>query len=224
MGNLLMLNGDFDAAINAYKRALAIEETGSAYYQIAKCLILLENSPAAIKALQSAVQLNFLPTYTNDLNSLKIFQGTISFEKAEAHFTQMLGEGDAEIMQEMEFKGEGSADYCRSDMESMHRFPIFEVEDWTAYRAVMRMYLGKYSDALKDFEILFEILMCKKMKYSESQEGQEDTMSELEREINLLRFSPVTINECRYNIMLCHLLVRWRVMYRVENMIRCWCC
>ena len=49
--------------------------------------------------------------------------------------------------------------------------------------------------------------MCKKTKYFEAQEGQEGNEMDLENEINYLRFSPVTINECKFNIMICHLVV-----------------
>ena len=210
IGNLLMLNGDFEGAINSYKKVSKIKETASAYYQTAKCLILLEDPIEAIKILEMAVKLHNLPTYVRDLESLKIFKENISFEKAEEHFTKMLNEIDEkEIAHEISFKGEGNTDYCKSDMESIYKFPIFEVEDWTTYRALMRLYIGKYTDALKDFEILLEILLCKKMKYFEAQ------AEELEAEINFLRFSPVTINECRYNIMLCYLLV-YKEFNRIE--------
>jgi len=209
MGNLLMLNGDFESAIRMYKTSLEIEENASSYYQLAKCLILLEKQQDVLKELEKAIKLKSIPTFIRDLKSLQAFHKDMSTEEIEELFTNMLKEAKTEDIKnyEVDFKTNGTSDYCRLEMESMYKFPIFEIEDWIAYRAVMRMYLGKHKESLQDFTDLHNILLSKKKKYFESQEGLNIEMSNFENEINNLRFSPMTLNECRYNIALCHLLV-----------------
>lgn len=148
IANLLMLNGDFETAVNSYKNSSIIQNTASSHYQLAKCLVLLEKPQEAIKELETAVKLNNIPTYRYDLDSLKIFQKITSFDKAEAFFTEMLHKNrQKEIDQDICFKGDNNTDFCRSDMEGMYKFPIFEIEDWTAYRAIMRLFLGKYTES-----------------------------------------------------------------------------
>ena len=209
LGNLLMLNGDFEGAIKEYEKSISIKPNSSSYYQLSKCLILLENPQDAIAHLKNAVKINENLVYKRDLKSLEIFQETIINEKIEKFFTEMIEE--VKMQKENDYKPlynpNGQTDYCKIDMETMYKFPIFEIEDWTAYRGIMRMYMKKYSEALSDLTGLYEILLSKKKKYFESQEGSNADGGNFEKEINNLRFSPMTLNECKYNIAICHLLV-----------------
>lgn len=209
MGNLLMLNGDFESAVKLYKTSNGIKENANSYYQLAKCLILLEKHQEAIKELEKAIKLKKLPAFVRDLNSLSIFHKEASEEEAEEFFTKMLEKAKIKDVKdyELDFETNGESDYCKLDMESMYKFPIFESEDWTAYRAIMRMYLGKHKETLKDLNNLYDFLLTKKKRYFESQEGLNVDITNFENEINNLRFSPMTLNECRYNLALCYLMV-----------------
>lgn len=211
MGNLLMLNGDFESAIRHYKTSLEVEENANSYYQLAKCLILLEKQEEALTELAQAIKLKPVPVFARDLKSLQVFHKEVSKAEVEQLFSELLKKARKKdvVSYELGFETNGESDYCRLEMESMYKFPIFEVEDWIAYRAAMRLYMGKNKEALEDFNELHDILLAKKRKYFESQEGLNVEMANFESEINNLRFSPMTLNECRYNLTICHLLVRF---------------
>ena len=79
-GNLLMLTGSYDDAIKAFVNANGIKETISAYYQIIKCKLLVEDIVGSAKDLEELV--NKFPNERTpgvDRDGLASFQFVVKF-------------------------------------------------------------------------------------------------------------------------------------------------
>jgi len=219
LGNLMMLNGTFEEALKMFQTSLKIRDNPCARYQLTKCLILIGSVEKAVEELEKTVSQYKIPVMTRDYLSLRNIQERMSgeriteFKENENFFTEMLAQLDSNTGGEAQYfdwknvkiKG-GKDDYCKIDAESVYLFPIFEAEDWLAYRNVIKIYLEKYDEALEDMKKLYKILVLRKSAYfgSDKEIGMSESFSE---EINELRFSPVTLNECKFDNMLVYLLV-----------------
>jgi len=213
-GNIFIINGDFEAAIDAYKTANKLHETASAHYQLSKCLMVAHNFSEAVKELELAASIKELPMIKRDLTSLKVLEEftlaeNSKYERFETVFTNMIANCNKEEVEAsiIDFEANGNNDYCRLDLENISISPIFEVEDWITYRGAARMYLGKYNEALNDFKEAFNALEDKKEKYFGCDDKDDSEDREFYKEVNDLRFALITFNECRYNQLLCYLLV-----------------
>ena len=103
-GNLLMLSGDFEAAIEAYKMANDIYETANSHYQLSKCLMILDKFHEAIKELEIAVSIKEIEVIRRDLESLKkieefILDKEFDYEAADEFFTKMINECNNQIIE-----------------------------------------------------------------------------------------------------------------------------
>ncbi|MDR3549434.1 MAG: hypothetical protein P4M11_14415 [Candidatus Pacebacteria bacterium] len=96
--------------------------------------------------------------------------------------------------------------YSQADAERAYDYPIFFPEDWLAYRAAARLYLGESREAFEDLQELQRILELHRNNYFDSDTGM-PLDSNMSREVCDFRFSPMTFNECRYNVLVSMLMV-----------------
>ena len=96
--------------------------------------------------------------------------------------------------------------YSQADVERAYDYPIFASEDWLAYRSVMHFYLREHRQALSDLQTLEKILVLHKKNYFDPDSELKFDPS-LTQEIYEFRFSPMTFNECYYNMIICLLMV-----------------
>ena len=137
--------------------------------------------------------------------------GQNSFKSALESFNKFINEGKemndkAETKRELLKNKESKNPYSDADIERVYDYPIFSIEDWLAYRAVSFFYLKDYRSTLADLKILEKMLTVQKKSYFDP-EGETNMDSSLAQEIYEFRFSPMTFNECYYNMILCQILV-----------------
>ena len=97
--------------------------------------------------------------------------------------------------------------HIHADAFRAYEYPIFSVDDWVAYSAILQFYTKKYKDSFDSLKTLEKTLLLHKKNYFDS--GATVVMDPgLEREIYEFRFSPMTFNECYYALLLLSLFLR----------------
>lgn len=166
-GILLMTAGNYDDAYKALEISLSLKYLNSTHYYIAKCSVLQNNIHEAICELKKMLKNEFKEGVQMDLEILQYLHGFLpcneSFEQG-----VKLWEGW------MQGK-------CGE---------IFEFKYILWFKAVFLMYLGRYLEALEDFQNILEILHSKDTKLM----TPDETLTSEEENCEVL-----------YNIALCHL-------------------
>ncbi len=92
-----------------------------------------------------------------DRKTLEVLRGMndpARYKESRDFFTDMLDPSKSEAKEDEKpqpvpaEKDAMKKEYCRADLEKSFQHPIFEAEDWVAYRSVVRFYMGEYKDAL----------------------------------------------------------------------------
>jgi len=105
--------------------------------------------------------------------------------------------------------------YYISEAARTYEFPIFFLDDILAYSSILQFYTGKHEVALESLYALEKILLIHKKAYT----SLDDENSEM-ASLNTygLKFSVMALNECYYNILLCHLILKnFKAALKVVN-------
>jgi len=108
--------------------------------------------------------------------------------------------------------------YCHSDVHRAYEYPIFSMEDWIAYTAVLQFYLQNYDQALETLKVLESALLLQKTNYFDSDNSIKDPA--ILMEIFDFRFSPMTLNECYFNQILAFIgLEKYKEAIKIATLI-----
>lgn len=164
---LLMSAGSYEDSLRALESSLALQYTTKAKYLAAKCWIIQNSIPQAINELKGILK-------NEEASSARVDMEILEYLST---FTSTIENFD---------KGSELWD----NWQSGHFGEIFELKYILWFKAVFSMFLGKYSNALDDFQIILEILHSKNSKHMTTDE----TLTSEEENCEVL-----------YNIALCHI-------------------
>ena len=88
--------------------------------------------------------------------------------------------------------------YCKVDALRTCEYPIISLNDSIAYKAIFQFYVEDYIESLKSLCTLHKLLM----EYT-----PEKKMS-INKGIELRRYCVVNIDECKYNMILCKIMLK----------------
>lgn len=105
--------------------------------------------------------------------------------------------------------------YSTAEAARTYDYPIFFMEDIIAYSAILQFYTNKPEKALQLLHTLEKMLLVHKKNYTSIDE-EGDVVSSLNT--YGLKFSVMALNECYYDILLCHLVLRdYKAALKVGN-------
>lgn len=166
-GILLMTAGNYEDAYKALEISLSLKYSYSTHYFIAKCSVLQNNVHEAVSELKKMIKIEFKEGTQMDLEILQYLHGFLPCKEG---FEEGLG------LWEKWMEGKPGE--------------IFDLKYILWFKAVFLVYLGRYSEALEDFQNILEILHSKDSKLM----TPDETLTSEEENCEVL-----------YNISLCHL-------------------
>lgn len=107
--------------------------------------------------------------------------------------------------------------YSAADTLRTYEYPILCPNDLIAYRAILQFYAKDYAAALESLRSMEKLLNAHKNECFGATAGMDSAFNFDVREF---RFSPMTLNECEYNILLCStILGQYNDAVKVANQL-----
>jgi len=107
--------------------------------------------------------------------------------------------------------------YSNADILRTYEYPILFLNDLNAYCAILQIYLQDYIGSLESLLSLEKVLIAHR---NECLTSTSDVDPAFAFDAYQFRFSPMTMNECNYNILLCNILLkRYTDAVKVANQL-----